>query len=322
MYSLDYDISFIHNGRKFQLVMLDSVKIVSDVMTLADTAKIVLPEAVLNKVLNINDRIGRGAEVTIKLGYDGELNNEFTGFIRDIVTNDSTLTIECEDALFLFRVPVKDEMMVNTNVSEICQRLLDQVNPEYTLVCDYDIGYEKFTIHRAEAYDVLKKLQSETKANIYFKTEEKELHVHFPYSEKGGEVNYAFDRNIESSSLEFKKAIDRKVEVTVEKIDKDGKITTVTSGTPGGEKFNLKVGEMKASDIQKIADAELIKRSADKYEGSFKSWLLPICKPTYTADVKDLDYPDKDGRYYVSAVTTSFSASGGVRDINLGIKLG
>ncbi|WP_107039970.1 hypothetical protein [Brumimicrobium mesophilum] len=321
MYSLDYDISFQHNGRKFQLYMLDSVEIESDAMILADSAKIVLPEAVLNQVLNINDRIGRGAEVNIKLGYDGNLQNEFTGFVQDITTNDSSLTILCEDALFLFRVPVKDELLVNTNVSKICQSLLDQVNPEYTLVCDYDIGYEKFTINRAEAYDVLKKLQSETKANIYFKTEEKELHVHFPYSERDGEVKYAFDRNIESSSLEYKKAIDRKVEITVEKIDKDGKITTVKSGTPGGEKFNIKVGEMKASDIQKIADAELIKRSADKYEGSFKGWLIPVCRPTYSADIVDLDYPEKDGRYYVSAVATSFSSAGGVRTIKTGIKL-
>jgi len=322
MYSLDYDISFEHNGRKFKLALLASVEITSDVMVLADSATITLPEAVLNQVLDLKGRIGRGAKVEINLGYDGNLKREFDGFIREIKTNDSSLTIECEDALFLFRKSVKDEILTNTNVSEICQSLIDQVDPSYTLVCDYDIGYEKFTIHQAEAYDVLKKLQSETKANVYFNTVAKELHVHFPYSEKGGDVKYAFDRNIETSSLEYKKAIDRKIEVVVEKIGKDGEITTVTSGTPGGEKFNIKVGEMKASDIQKIADAELIKRSADKYEGDFDSWLIPICRPTYTAEIRDPDYPEKDGQYYVSSVTTSFSESGGVRKIKLGNKLG
>ena len=322
MYSLDYDISFKHNGNKFQLQLLYAVEIESDVTVLSDTAKIILPEAVLNKVLNINDRIGRGAEVLIKLGYDQNFKTEFVGFIRDITTNNSALVIECEDALFLFRKSVKDEVLVNTNISEICQSLIDQVDPSYALVCDYDIGYEKFTIHRAEAYDVLKKLQSETKANIYFNTEEKELHVHFPFAEKGGEVKYSFDRNIESSSLEYKKAIDRKIEITVEKINKKGEITTVTSGTPGGEKFNIKVGEMKASDIQKIADAELIKRSADKYEGDFTGWLIPFIKPNYSVTILDPDYPYKDGRYYASAVSTSFSSGGGVRKIKPSIKLG
>src|SRR5690554_702319 len=302
MYSLDYDISFEHNGRKFKLALLASVEITSDVMVLADSATITLPEAVLNQVLDLKGRIGRGAKVEINLGYDGNLKREFDGFIREIKTNDSSLTIECEDALFLFRKSVKDEILTNTNVSEICQSLIDQIDPSYTLVCDYDIGYEKFTIHQAEAYDVLKKLQSETKANVYFNTVAKELHVHFPYSEKGGDVKYAFDRNIETSSLEYKKAIDRKIEVVVEKIGKDG--------------------EMKASDIQKIADAELIKRSADKYEGDFDSWLIPICRPTYTAEIRDPDYPEKDGQYYVSSVTTSFSESGGVRKIKLGNKLG
>lgn len=121
MYSLDYDISFEHNGRKFKLALLASVEITSDVMVLADSATITLPEAVLNQVLDLKGRLGRGAKVEINLGYDGNLKREFDGFIREIKTNDSSLTIECEDALFLFRKSVKDEILTNTNVSEICQ---------------------------------------------------------------------------------------------------------------------------------------------------------------------------------------------------------
>ena len=319
---MDFDIQFRYNGKRFKLVLLESVEIESNVEVLVDTAVIKLPEAVLNQVLNIGDKIGRGAEVTIDLGYDGNLVREFEGFVQDIQTNDSSLKIMCEDALFLFRKDVANEQLKTTSVSKIVQRMIDQVDSSFTLVCDFDLGYEKFTIHQATAYDVLKKIAEETKANIYFVTDKKELHVRFPFKEKGGEVKYSFQRNIEKSSLEYKRAIDKKVEVTVESISNNGTIKSITAGTTGGDKITIKTGAMSESDMKTLADAELVKRNADGYQGSFDAWLIPIVRPTYTARIKDEDYPEKDGQYYVKAVKTLFSSSGGVRTVNVGVKLG
>lgn len=323
MYNMDWDINFTHQGKAFKLVMLESVEIQSNVEVLADTASIVLPEAVMNSVLNIQNRIGRGAYVTIDLGYNGKENlvREFEGYIREIETNESSLTIRCEDALFLFRKDVKDEEIKNTSVSKIAQKLINQIDKSYKLVCDHDLGYEKFTIHRATAFDVLKKLGEETKANIYFKTAEKELHIRSPFLERGKVVKYSFQKNIESASLEYKTAADRKFEVTVESVASDGTITTVTKGTTGGEKTTIKVGALNKEDLGVVADAELLKRAADRYEGSFDAWLLPVTRITDSVELTDEDYPEKDGRYYVKAVKTSFSASGGVRTIELGVKL-
>ena len=170
-------------------------------------------------------------------------------------------------------------------------------------------------------FDVLKKLAEETKANIYFNTEKKELHIHPPYLEKAGEVIYSMQRNVEKSSLEFKKALDRKVEVTVESTNVAGKIESYTAGTTGGDKVTLKVGSVSKADLKKIADAELIRRSADMYEGAIDTWLIPFVQPTYTAKIKDEDYPEKDGKYYVVGVNTSVSESGGKRTVKLGIKV-
>ena len=207
-------------------------------------------------------------------------------------------------------------------MKSIARLLVDQIDPSYTVLCDYDIAYEKFVVHQATAYDVLKKLQSETKANIYFNTEKKQLHIHPPYVEKGGEVRYSMQRNIEQSSLEYKRAIDKKIEVTIESTDIKGNTKKITSGTTGGDKVTIKMGSMSEADMRKIADAELLKRSADGYEGSFDAWLVPFVQPTYSAIVKDSDYPYKDGRYYVVSVTTNFSESGGKRTVQLGVKLG
>lgn len=320
-FSMDWDIRFNNKGRRFKLQTLAECEIDCSVDNLADTATIVLPEAVFNEVLNIENKISRGTSVVIKLGYDGDLKNEFEGFIQDITTNDSTLKVICEDALFLFRVGVKDMELKPTSIKKIAQTLIDQIDSTFKVSCDYDISYEKFTIHQATGYDVLKKLQEETKANIYFDTQNKVLHIHPPYVQKGGEVKYSMHKNIEKSSLEYKKAVDKKVEVTVESTDIKGKVKSITTGTTGGEKLTLKVGPMSEDDMKKIASSALKKNSFDGYSGTFDGWLVPFVKPTYTAAIEDKDYPYKTGKYYVVSVNTKFSEAGGVRTITPGIKL-
>lgn len=320
---MTWDIWFYTQKGAFQLGMIKEVEVTSSVDNLVDTAIITLPEAVMNTILNVQDKITRGARVVIKLGYDYNNVTEFEGFVKDITTDNNALKIECEDALFLFRVGVPDIQMKPTSVKKIADYLVNHIDSSFKVVCkDYDLAYEKFVIHQATGYDVLKKLQEETKATIYFNTEKKELHIHPPYIEKGGDVTYSPQKNVRSSSLEYKRAIDRKVEVTVERTGIDGKVKSFKKGTTGGDSVTLKVGAFSDLAVEKIADAELLKRSADGYEGSIDAWLIPWVAPTFTAKYDDKDYPEKTGKYYVVSVKTTISEAGGKRTIQLGVKVG
>ena len=319
-YNLDWEIKFKTGSKTFKLLMLLECEIEKNVENLADVAVITLPETVLNQALKVKDKIGRGSEVTIKTGYNGDLKTEFIGFVRDITT-DGSLKIHCEDALFLFRRGIKDKMFKTTSVKQIADYVCSEIGEGYKVICDYDLNYEKFVIHQATGYDVLQKLQEETKANVYFNTEKKELHIHPPFTEKGGYVIYCMQKNIEKSSLEYKKAIDRKLEVTVESIQKNGTVKTAKSGNTGGDTVTLKVGQMSEADAKKIAEAEVLKRSYDMYEGSFDTWLIPYCEPTYSAKIVDFDYSEQSAIYYVKATKVNISSSGGVRTITPGIKL-
>lgn len=321
MLNLDWYIEFKTKQKHYQLAMLAECEVFSSVENLADTATIILPEAVMNEVLNFENKLTRGSEVIIKMGYDSNLETEFTGYIQDITNNDSSLKIICEDALFLFRVGVNDKELKPTSLAKVAQYIIDEIDSSFTLKCTYDINYEKFTIHQATGYDVLKKIQQETKANIFFNTELKELHIHPPYVSKGGEVFYSMQKNIENSSLEFNNKLDTKVEITIESTDIKGNVHKVTAGTTGGNKVTLKVGAMDEASMQKIADAELLKRNAAGYEGSFDTWLIPFVKPTFSARIKDEDYPSKTAWYYVASVVTNLSESGGKRTITPSIKL-
>lgn len=322
MYNIIWDVRFKNEANEvYRLETVDSIEVTSSVDNLADTAIITVPDAYMNQVLSIQEQIQRGTYVVIKLGYDKKLETEFEGYVQDIQTNDFSIKIMCEDALFLYRKSVKDVELKPTSVSKIANYINSQINPEYKVVCDYDIAYEKFVIHQATGFDVLKKLADETKANIYFDTAKKELHIHPAYVEKGGDVLYSMQHNIETSSLEYKRAIDRKHEITVESIDKNGKVSSYTTGTTGGDKTTLKVGSVSEGDLKRIADSELSRRMFDGYEGSFDAWLVPVCKPTFSAKIVDKDYPEKTGTYYVKSVKTSISSSGGKRTVEPGIKL-
>jgi hypothetical protein len=314
--NIDWYIEFKNTeGKRFQLALMAECEIIASVDNLADMATIVLPEAVMNEPLNFEGKISRGTEVFIKLGYDGLLYDEFTGFIQDITNTDSSIKILCEDALFLFRTGVKDVELKPTSTKKIAQYIIDQVDSTYKLNCTYDINYEKFTIHDATGYDVLKKIQEETTANIFFNTKTKELHIHEPYLEKGGEALYSMQYNIETSSLEYKNKLDYKVEVSIESVDSKGNVHKTTIGTTGGEKITKKVGTMGSEAAEKLAQTILKTESAAGYEGSFDTWLIPFVQPTFSARIKDEDYPEKTAWYYVKSVTTHLSEGGGVRTV-------
>ncbi|WP_418894599.1 hypothetical protein [Limibacterium fermenti] len=204
----------------YRLALLESAEIHKSVDLLADTAVIVVPGVVYNQSLDVEEKVKIGDKVTIKLGYDDNLVTEFTGFLQRIDTDDSSLIFNCEDGIYETRKPVKDKQFNKTTVKAIAQYCLSEIGLS-ELNCTYDITYEKFIIKSANAYDVLKKIQDETKANIYMKGAE--LNIHPAYVEKGGDVNYDFAVNIESSDLKYRNSDDRKFEVVVEGVGLDGK---------------------------------------------------------------------------------------------------
>lgn len=303
----------------YKLGLLESVEIHKSVDLLADTAVVVVPGVVYNQSLDIEEKVKVGDPVVIRLGYDDNLVTEFEGYLQRIDTDDNSLAFNCEDAIYLTRKPVKDKQFNKTTVKEIVEYCLSQIGMK-GLDCTYNITYEKFVIKNANAYDVLKKLQDDTKANIYMKGGE--LNIHPAYVEKGGDVYFDFSINVEESDLKYRSKNDRNYEITVEGITLDGKKKTVIVGTTGGEKRTVKVFNVMSDAALKQRGLEEMKYLVyDGYEGSITGWLIPFVEPTYSAHIYDKEYEYKTGSYYVVSVTTTFDENGGVRKVELGRKL-
>lgn len=319
-YNLNWDITIGH----YRLGMLDNVEIHKSVDLLAATCEIKLPGSVYNKALKVEDengkdKIKRGDEVIVRLGYDDDLREEFRGYLLNIATDDGSLTLNCEDDLFLLRKSVRDREFVNVGVKAIAQYLLDETKPGLKVNCTLSIDYDKFVIYQATAYDVLKKLKEETKGEIYISGGE--LNIHPPMIRRTGEVTYSYQVNIESSDLKYKRAEDKVLEVIVENVDSSGKKKEVRFGTTGGDKITLSGAGLSEKSMMVLAQLEYKRLMYDGYEGSITGWLIPYCEPSYSARIKDEDYEYKEGVYYVVSVTTSAGQDGGVRKVEFGRKL-
>ena len=210
MYSMNFDITI----GKYRLAALEKVAIKCRVENLADTADITLPGTLFI------------------------LRDEFSGYVSEIATDNDSVRIHCEDELYKFRKDLKDRVLKSVTVKTLLTSVAEEVG-KYEVACDYDFTYDNFTIHAATGYDVLRKVQSETKANIYLRG--KTLHVHPQYAQIGEKVIYDFAVNIEKSDLKYRDASKRKFLAVVEGTDAKGKTIRIERGTTGGDKFTLKL---------------------------------------------------------------------------------
>ena len=316
MYTMAYDIRI--GG--YRVGMLESVEINSSVELLADTAVITLPGAQYNETLDVENKIRRGDAVSIRFGYaETGLEDEFTGYVQRIGTDGGTIKIECEDALFKLRVSIPDTQYENITLQQLLLRVLSAAGGGYALDCAYSWTYDKFVVSTATAYDILKKVQEECGADIYLRGNV--LHVRPPGDTTGEQQYYDFALNVESDSLEYRTAQDRKVQVVVKAAMPDGTVKELEVGTTGGDKVEVIAPATDEESMRRRGESELKRRSFDGYDGKITTWLVPHARASDSAFLHDADYPYKDGNYFVSAVKTTFSSSGGKREVELGFKL-
>lgn len=316
MLTMQYDITV----GQYRIGMLDKVEIHKSVELLADTATITLPGKQYNVALDIEQKLHRGNTVTIRFGYEEVgLVTEFTGYLQRIGTDDGNITLECEDSLFNFRKSLPNEVVDNISIVQLLEKVIAGVGMDCSIDCSYEWTYNRFVVNNATGFDVLKKVQEESGADIYLT--DGVLHVHAPGENIGAERRYDFTCNIEASDLVYRKMEDKKVCVVVKASMPDGSVKEIEIGSTGGDKIEVKSPTTDIASMQARGEAEVKRHTFDGYDGSITTWLVPECLPGDSANIRDPDYPEKDGKYFVRSVTTTFGSDGGKRKVELGFRL-
>lgn len=316
MYTMGYDITV----GQYKVGMLDSVEIHKSVELLADTAEIVLPGAQYNAALEVEGKLRRGDAVSIRIGCEETgLVEEFKGWLQSVSTDGGSIRLACEDDLFTYRKELANEVLQDVTLENLLKKVTDGAGLDYGISCSYSWTYSKFVINNATGYDVLKKIQEESGADIYLK--DGTLHVHPPGEVVGTERIYDFSLNVEEADLTYRKAEDKKVRVVVKALMPDGTVKEIETGSTGGDKVEVKCPTADEASMKARGELEVKRRSFDGYDGSITTWLIPECVPGDSATLHDGDYPEKEGMYFVRSVTTTFSKDGGKRKIELGFRL-
>ena len=316
MYKLTWHIKIAG----YRLQTLKSVVISSSVLNLADTAVIALPCKHMNQWKQVEGDIHVGDDVCIQLGYDDALETEFNGYLKSIKRDNNSLVLECIDALYLMDNTLSDMEYKSVGLKVLLQNIVAQIDPEMSVDCDYDFTYEKMVVFKNTAFDVLKKIHEDTKANIYF--EGKTLHVHPVYQQLSGDKCCVFDmrKNVQSSNLKWVDKNDKKVQVEVKYINPDGKIDKREYGVSGGRTVSRYVKSSNEGDLMRAAENEYNLWNYSGYEGDFTGWLVPRVKAGGSVRLIDKDR-NENGTYYVTGVEVEFGQSGAKRKVSLGRRL-
>lgn len=298
----------------YLLQSIESVKISSSVLNLADVAtiNIAVPYSRKNE---ITGKLKVGDAVKIMLGYDNSLETEFEGYLKSIQTEGNGVILDCMDALYLLDKTIADKEYKNTSTKALVSDWLKQAGVKAEPSITVDAAFNKYRTFKTTALDALKKIQDETKCNVYFSGGV--LHIHAPYEEtSGNEVIFDTARNIEASELKYILKSDKKVQIEVKYTSQNGKAKTAKFGQTGGVTQTVTTT---GNDLQGVAERAYNLWNYDGFEGGFTGWLIPVVRPTDTVVLRDGG--KAEGKYYVTGTEVEFSASGGKRKVTIGRKL-
>jgi hypothetical protein len=300
------------------------VTVERSIYNLVQTAVIELPASGVIKNENeqteveTNERISRGDEVTIDLGYDGDNKREFKGFV-DRIVHGNPLKIECIDYIYTLRELDIQKTFTDVDISVIINKLLSGTN--YTIHPDTQkIQVKKLiaatdTGEKVRCDKVLNKLKDMLGIAIFFDLEGR-LYAGLHHAIDSGEVIHRLGWNTRDGGddLKYHKAEDMKVKIKAINIKEDGSRIEATVGDTSGAQRTIHFQDVENKDkLKELAQNRLDKYRYDGYEGTYPSFGIPYTEPTMIAKIEDPTYPERDGSYYIDSVKVEFGQNGFIR---------
>jgi len=311
-----------------QFTVCQSIHIESSVQVLANNAKIELPREFRNAVdlvgnsVNISgksilDYMWRGASIKIELGYDGDLQTEFEGYITKIGA-EMPLLIECEDEMFQLKKAKRETKFIKSG--KLIDIIKAVVPANYTIECNGDYSIGKWLIEDATPFNVLDELRDKAGIRAYFKNpttlavgmivDFKPQATHF----------YNFSENVRrGSNLKFEQKESKPIFLTVESKQANGKVISVSVGEKGGDEKKMKLWpNMTKAELEVWANKQQTSVSYSGFEGTLDGWCYPRTKPGDAVQIYRPYYKDRhqDGRYFIESVTIDVNGSDGIKRAN------
>lgn len=313
----------------YTFTQVNNVEIKKSVDTLSDSAIITMPTSFILKnnnaftSVNMEDALKVGDKVFISLGYDGIVfRQEFAGYVKKIKPN-IPLEIECEDAIFLIRRKTINKLFVNAELRDVLAEIIAGTGVELSSDIP-DLKLERFLLKNVNGAKALQKIKEEFGLSIYINDDGK-LFAGLQQQLNAIEtVKYHLQRQTitEENDLEFTKAEDVQLQIKAVGIASDNTRIEVQVGDTEGEQRTLHFYNVNdAAKLKEIAESKLQQMKYTGYKGTLTSFLFPVVDRGWSADIKDSNYLDREGSYFVPTIEITYGENGARRIITLGSKL-
>lgn len=336
-FTLNSDISI----GSFKKVKPNSVKINLSLSNYVNKAVIKIPASArlvcaakeVSNTIQSAKQFNEGDKVIIKLGYNGKLVTEFTGFISRI--NIATpVEIECEGYSYQLRkTQPASKTFKNAELKEILKYIIKGTD----IVLSKEIPgcvLQKIVINGHTGQEVLELIKKALGDLVYINFHDNELYAGLGYLDPKQTVTYRLGWNvIKDGNLKQHKASNDKITIIYRGKKKDGSqvevaikskgqtavITTEGRAGNGGEtKVYVTHAITDEPTLKKMAQAQLKKLSYDGYEGKITAFLQPFCQHGDKAKLIDKTYPERSGEHIVQAVEITYGMSGARRTVQIG----
>lgn len=310
-------------GTQIELNFVTDITIESSFKNFTDTAEIKIPRKIriAGEPDGIKKYIKQGDQVKIELGYDGNLNTEFEGFVSSLKPN-IPISILCEDYMYqLKRVKVSNSWKEVT-LQDYVGYLVNQYNasgrPQITFECESTSVIGAFILDNVSVARSLEILKETTGFVAFFRSNR--LYVGFPYKfDTGRKEKYKFGQNVAASNLEYRLTEDVVLNVTATAFKKDGTKISVNVGDPDGDKRTLTYYNITDVDQLKAqAENELNQLKKTGYRGSITGFGIPFVQHGDIATIINDEYPEREGDYLIDKTTVNFGVDGFRRISELG----
>jgi hypothetical protein len=326
---LYYNISLrITIADKLQFTVCKSIHIESSVQVLSNNAKIELPREFRNAVdevgksiniagKSILDFMKRGDAVKIELGYDGNLQTEFEGYITKVGA-ETPLVLECEDEMFQLKKAARVTKFIKSGkLIDILKAVLPKYNIEVT--GDYEI--KNWLIDDKTPFEVLEELIDKIAFLRFYFKDKNTLCAGAQVDFKAETVHiYNFSENVRrGSSLKFANKSDNKFLAIAKSKQSKGKYLTATIGEKGGDEKTVTFDPgLTQEQLHNYAKTMYKSEKKDGFTGTLDGWCEPRTKPGDAAQLYRPFYKDRhqDGRYFIESVTIDVNGSDGIKRTN------
>lgn len=301
-----------------ELNNVSSFEIDENILEMSNTARIVIPRNYAKlKNKSILEQMKAGDKVIIEAGYNGDLQREFTGYIREI-ESEAPLTIHCDDETYPLR---QTNFIKSYRDATLKQVLTDIIPSDIKFECP-DVRVGAYHIDNASSFAVLQDLMKHY--GLYSRLQNGVLQVGLAYDFSDNTDNHIYtinapadrpyQKNVKSNDLKFKRKEDFKVRYKAISNNANGKKTIVVVGNKEREASERTLnfpGGLTEAQLRERATAVMAKTVYDGYTGDITGFGLPRTHAGDTLELRDSEDPARMGRYLIEKVSVSYGLSTG-----------